>query len=311
MPEARRSELAIGVDLGGTKTEIIALSAAGEERFRRRIPTPDDYDGVIAAIRDLVLAAKSAVGPSANVGVGAPGSLSPQSGLWRNCNLLFCNGRDLPGDLAAALGRPVRVENDANCFALSEALDGAGAGARVVYGITAGTGLGGGLVVDRQLVRGANGAAAEVGHLPLAWIGPDDWPLAPCYCGLTGCTEQYLSGSGLSRDYREKTGEALRSEAIFERAEAGEPAAVAAIDRLFERFARFLSVLVNILDPDVTVLGGGLSKIPGFCAAVAPRVPQYTFARDIEVRFVRAVHGDSSGVRGAARLWGYAGPVPG
>jgi fructokinase len=292
----------IGIDLGGTKIEALALGDAGEELFRRRTPTPRSYDAVLAAIAQLVAAAEDAAGKG-TVGIGAPGSRSPASGLWRNCNLEFCNGRDLPGDLVAALGRPVKVENDANCFALSEAIDGAGAGARIVYGITAGTGLGGGMAIGGRLHRGANGAAAEIGHVPLPWLQPEDFPLAPCYCGLAGCAEQYISGTGLARDYRNASGAALRGEEIIARAAAGETAAVAALDRLQGRFARFLSVIVNILDPDAIVLGGGLSKVPGFCETVAGRVPRTTFARDIAVRFVRAKHGDASGVRGAARLW--------
>jgi fructokinase len=292
----------IGIDLGGTKIETLALGEAGEELFRRRAPTPQGYDAVLAAIAQLVAAAEQAAGEG-TVGIGAPGSRSPAGGFWRNCNLEFCNGRDLPGDLAAALGRPVKVENDANCFALSEAIDGAGAGAWTVYGVTAGTGLGGGMTIGGRLHRGANSAAAEIGHVPLPWLRPEDFPLAPCYCGLEGCAEQYISGTGLARDYRKVTGIELRGEVIIARAADGEAAAEAALDRLHDRFARFLSVIVNILDPDAIVLGGGLSKVPGFCEAVSARVPRTTFARDIAVRFMPAKHGDASGVRGAARLW--------
>lgn len=296
----------IGVDLGGTKIEAIALSASGEALFRRRVPTPRGYDTTLEAIRGLVVEADGVTatgGPSATIGVGAPGSLSPATGLWRNCNLDFCNGRDLPGDLAVMLGRPVRVENDANCFVLSEALDGAGAGAWIVYGVTAGTGLGGGMVVGRRLVRGRNRAAAEVGHVPLPWLQPDEYPLAPCYCGLEGCAEQYISGTGMARDYRAATGTALSGPEIVARAAAGEAAAGTAMARLHDRFARFLSVIVNILDPDVIVLGGGLSNTPGFCDEIAALIARTTFARDIQVRLVPALHGDASGVRGAARLW--------
>lgn len=306
---AHAPDLRIGIDLGGTKIEALALSPAGEELFRQRVSTPDSYAATLDAIAGLVAAAEASAaagGLRGTIGVGAPGSQSPASGLWRNCNLEFCNGRNLPADLAAVLGRPVRVENDANCFVLSEASDGAGADAWMVYGITAGTGLGGGMTVGRRLNRGHNGAAAEIGHVPLPWLQPDDFPLPPCYCGLEGCAEQYLSGTGLARDYREATGTALRSEDIMARARTGEAASQAAVERLYERFARFLSVIVNILDPDVIVLGGGLSKNPSFCENIAPRVPRYTFARDIQVRFVRALHGDASGVRGAAHLWDMA-----
>jgi fructokinase len=293
----------IGIDLGGTKIEAIVLGPGDAELFRERIATPQSYDEMLGAIAALVAAAEKTIGRNGPVGIGAPGSLSPASGLWRNANIDFCNGRDLPADLASALKRPVRVENDANCFVLSEATDGAGEGAWSVYGVTAGTGLGGGMAIGGVLNRGRNAAAGETGHVPLPWLQPDDFPLPPCYCGLSGCAEQYLSGTGLARDYRATYGAVLAGEAIMARAAAGEKDAAAAVERLHERFARFLSVIVNILDPDVIVLGGGLSKIPGFCESVAPRIPRYTFARDIDVRFVPARHGDASGVRGAARLW--------
>ena len=293
----------IGVDLGGTKIEVIALAPSGEELFRKRTATPHEYEAMLRAIADLVVAAERKVGGRASVGVGAPGSLSPRSGVWRNCNLAFCNGRDLPADLSAALERPVRVENDGNCFVLSEAADGAGAGAWTVYGLVAGTGLGGGMTVGGVLNRGRNVAAGEVGHVPLPWLQSEDFPLPPCYCGQVGCTEQYISGTGLARDYRAATGTTLKAEEIVAQAAEGKADSVSAMERLYERFARFLSVLVNILDPDVIVLGGGLSAAPAFCEHVAGRVPRYTFARDISVRFLRALHGDASGVRGAARLW--------
>jgi fructokinase len=293
----------VGVDLGGTKIEVIALAPSGDELFRRRASTPPDYDAMLKAIAELVSAAKCEVGGEVTVGVGAPGSLSPRSGVWRNCNLAFCNDRDLPADLTAALGRPVRVENDGNCFVLSEATDGAGKGAWTVYGIVAGTGLGGGMTVGGALNRGHNIAAGEVGHVPLPWLQPEDYPLPPCYCGQVGCAEQYISGTGFENDYRKATGRELTGEGIMARAAEGETEAAAAVERLYERFARFLSVLVNILDPDVIVLGGGLSDVPSLCETVSVRVPRYTFARDISVRFIRAVHGDASGVRGAARLW--------
>jgi fructokinase len=297
------TSLRLGVDLGGTKIEALALGPSGEELFRRRALTPGNYDATLRAIAALVGAAESETGQSGTVGVGAPGSLSPASGLWRNANLEFCNGRDLPADLAAAVGRSVRVENDANCFVLSEAIDGAGADAWTVYGVTVGTGLGGGMAVGRRLNRGANAAAGETGHVPLPWLRPEDFPLPRCYCGLEGCAEQYISGTGLARDFRATTGTGLTSEEIMACAAAGEPLASAAVERLYERFARFLSIIVNILDPDVIVAGGGLSKTPSFCEKIAPRVARYTFARDISVHFVPAKHGDASGVRGAARLW--------
>jgi fructokinase len=293
----------IGIDLGGTKIEAIALAAGGEELYRHRMRTPPTYDGMVAAVANLAKAAVLHIGEGAGVGICAPGSLSPASGLWRNANLEYCNGRDLPADFAAAIGHPVRVENDANCFVLSEALDGAGAGAWIVYGVTAGTGLGGGMTVGGVLNRGKNAAAGETGHIPLPWLEQADFPLAPCYCGLEGCAEQYLSGRGLERDYRATAGDVHVAEEIMAMAAAGDSVAAAIVERFYERFARFLSVIVNVLDPDVIVLGGGLSKAKGFCEKVAGRVPRYTFARDITVVFVLARHGDASGVRGAARLW--------
>jgi fructokinase len=293
----------IGIDLGGTKIEAVALGASGEELYRQRTRTPPAYDGMVTAIASLAKAASLHIGTEASVGVCAPGSLSPASGLWRNANLDYCNGRDLPADLAAAIGRPVRVENDGNCFVLSEALDGAGAGAWIVYGVTAGTGLGGGMTVGGVLNRGKNGAAGETGHIPLPWLEPEDFPLPTCYCGLEGCAEQYLSGRGLERDYRTTTGLIHSGEEIMAMAEAGDTHAAIIVERFYARFARFLSVIVNVLDPDVIVLGGGLSKAAGFCGRVAERIPRHTFARDITVNFVLARHGDASGVRGAARLW--------
>lgn len=303
---ARSEEVAgspprIGVDLGGTKIEAIALAPDRTELFRRRVPTLSSYDSVLAAIADLVAAADTAADPGATLGVGAPGSLSSE-GLWRNANLEFCNGRDLPGDIAKAVGRAVCVENDANCFVLSEAIDGAGAGSWTVYGLTAGTGLGGGMAVGGVLNRGRNGAAGEVGHTPLPWLKAEDYPLPRCYCGREGCAEQYLSGTGLARDFLARTARPLRADEIIAAADVDESEAVAALERLHDRFARLLSVIVNLMDPDVIVLGGGLSKVPGFCEQIAPLVAGYTFARDVRVRFVPAAHGDASGVRGAAML---------
>jgi fructokinase len=294
----------IGVDLGGTKIEALALSPDGSELFRQRIATPPEYDAMLEAVASLVEAAEGRTGRAQSVGVGAPGFRSRVTGLWRNANLQYCNGRDLPADFTQALGRPVLVENDANCFALSEAIDGAGEGAWTVYGIIAGTGLGGGFVVGGELDRGLNAAAAEVCHVPLPWLREEDYPLPRCWCGMDGCAEPYISGTGLARDFLAATGEARKAEDIIA-ATAHDPRAAAAVERLYDRFARFLSLLVNIVDPEVIVLGGGLSKVPGFCENVAWRVPSYTkFAPDIRVRFVPAKHGDASGVRGAARLSG-------
>jgi fructokinase len=297
----------IGVDLGGTKIEAVALAADGGETFRQRVPTPRDYAGTIAALGAIVAEAEAAVGGTATVGIGSPGSASPRTGLWRNANATFINGRDLVGDLAAALGRPVRVENDANCFALSEALDGAGAGHNLVFGITAGTGIGGGVVVGGRLHRGPNATAGEVGHLHLPWITAEDEPQPPCFCGKRGCVEQYVSGTGLAIDYRKATGESLHGEEIIARAAAGEPAARAALGRLIERFGRFLALITDLLDPDVIVLGGGLSNIEGICGAIADAAPRHSFGGEARPLVVKAVHGGSSGVRGAAMLWDLPG----
>lgn len=298
-----RSQIRIGIDLGGTKIEAVALDPAGKVLFKRRVATPSDYDATLAAIAALAKAAEDAAGASGTVGVGAPGSRSPVSGLWRNANLQFLNGRDLSADMSAALARDVRVENDANCFALSEAIDGAGAGAWTVYGIIAGTGLGGGFVVGGRLDRGPNAAAAEVCHVPLPWLRAEDYPLPRCWCGMDGCAEPYISGTGLARDFHAATGDMLSAEAIIAAA-GSDPRAAAAVERLYDRFARFLSIIVNIVDPEIIVLGGGLSKVRSFCDNVAWRVPQYTkFDPGIRVRFVPAKHGDASGVRGAAMLF--------
>jgi fructokinase len=292
----------IGVDLGGTKIEIVALDASGVERFRRRIATPrDDYDATLRAVADLVDEAERVVGP-ASVGIGTPGAISPATGLMKNANSTWLIGRPLGDDLNRLLGRAVRIANDANCFALSEAVDGAAAGAAVVFGVIVGTGTGGAIVVDRKVVVGANAIGGEWGHNPLPWPDGDEWPGPPCYCGRTGCIETFLSGPGMSRDHRTGTGQDVESSEIATRAEAGDPAACATIERYAGRMARGLAAIINVVDPDVIVLGGGLSNI----ARLYERVPQlwvpYVFSDRIATRLVRAKFGDSSGVRGAAWL---------
>ena len=290
----------IGVDFGGTKIEAAALDAAGRFVARVRAPTPRDYDVSLAAVRDLVEAAEREAGARvAAVGVGMPGSISPTSGLIRNANSTWLNGRALGEDLARTLERPVRLANDANCLALSEALDGAGANARVVFAAILGTGCGGGLVVDRQLVVGRNAVAGEWGHSPLPWPGAGEHPGPSCWCGRRGCLELWISGTGLSTD----DGRGRTAEAVVAAARGGEPEAAAALDRYVDRLARGLAVICDIVDPDVIVLGGGMSnvdelydRLPG---AIAPRVFADGFATPVR----RALHGDSSGVRGAAWLW--------
>ena len=293
----------IGVDLGGTKIEAIALSEAGKVLDRRRSATPGDYAATITAIRDIVAVVEGVVGEGSSIGIGAPGSASPATGLWRNSNALFLNGTRFADDLATALGRPIRVENDANCFVLSEARDGAGAGCRVVFGVTLGTGFGGGLAIDGRLHRGANAVAGEAGHIPLPWPTAEDLPLRPCYCGKAGCVERYLSGGGLAEDYRRVAGADIGAAEIVARLAHGESAAETVAARYLDRLARLFGVVVTLLDPDVIVIGGGLSHLPGLTARVAPLIPRYVFGGECTVPVVLARHGESSGVRGAAALW--------
>jgi fructokinase len=294
----------IGIDLGGTKIEIIALDSSGRERFRQRVPAPrGSYDATIAAIQGLVAAAEQAVGP-ATVGIGIPGAISPATGLIKNANSTWLNGRHLAPDVAMALGREVRLANDANCFALSEAVDGAGTGKRVVFGVIIGTGTGGGLVIDGRVIVGPNAIAGEWGHNPLPWPEPGEWPGPPCYCGRTGCIETFLSGPALARDYAGAAGVALDSRAIAERAEAGDVEARRALERYEGRMARALASIINVVDPEVIVLGGGLSNMVRLVENVPKLWGRYVFSDTVLTPIVQPVHGDSSGVRGAAWLWG-------
>jgi fructokinase len=294
----------IGVDIGGTKIDALTLSSTGATLFEKRIATPNDYATLITAVSGLVAEAAAMAGSRATVGIGAPGSASPKTGLWRNANMVFCNGKPLPADLAKAIHLPVKLENDANCFALSEAHDGAGAGYKVVAFYTLGTALGGGLVIDGKLRSGPNAEAAEFGHLPLPWPNESEWPLLPCFCGKAGCVEQYVSGTGLARDYNAMTGHNLKGAEIVARARAGEAAAKAALVRLADRFARLTASIVNTLDPDIFVVGGGLSSLPELVEELGARASAYTFSGSATVKVARATHGEKSGVRGAARLWG-------
>jgi fructokinase len=314
----------IGIDLGGTKTEAIALSPIGEEIARRRVSTQRDYAASLDAIVALVEELERVADQAGTVGVGIPGTVVPRTGLVKNANSVWLNGRPLGHDLEERLGRPVRLMNDANCFALSEATDGAAAGAHVVFGVILGTGVGGGIVVDGRCLSGANLIAGEWGHNPLPWLTPDEWPGPPCYCGKRGCVETWLSGPAFERDHAEHTGLALSSREIVSAAlggdpgaaaggdpgaaAGGDPAAVASLGRYHDRLGRALASLINVLDPDVVVLGGGMSNIPELPDAVCAMLPRYLFAAGatsdpIATRVVRATHGDSSGVRGAAWLW--------
>lgn len=297
--------LRLGIDLGGTKIELAALDAAGDVVFRQRIPTPrHDYDGTVRALARLVQAAESTLGLRGTVGLGMPGTISAATGLVKNANSTWLNGRALPLDLGHTLGRDVRCANDANCLALSEAVDGAAAGAAVVFGVILGTGTGGGIVAHQQVLAGANGIAGEWGHNPMPWPAPDERPGPPCYCGRTGCIETFLSGPGLAADHARHDGPPLDATDIAESARAGDHAAQATLDRHSERLARALASVINVVDPDVVVLGGGLSHLPGLCASVLARWGAYIFSDRVDTRLVTAQHGDASGVRGAAWLWG-------
>ena len=294
----------IGIDLGGTKIEAVALDSAGNELLRRRVDTPrGDYAATIEAIYHLVDAFERELGRSGTVGVGMPGVISPASGLVKNANSTWLIGRPFADDLGARLTREVRLDNDANCFALSEARDGAAAGARVVFGVIAGTGTGGGIVVNGTVLTGANAIAGEWGHNPLPWPDSSEWPGPKCYCGRSGCIETFLSGPGLSRDFAEHTGESVAPPIIVARAAAGDDRAEACLKRYEHRMARALATVINVLDPDVIVVGGGMSKLDRLYANVPVLWVGFVFSDVVTVRFARAAHGDSSGVRGAAWLW--------
>jgi fructokinase len=294
----------IGIDLGGTKIEGIALGDSGETLLRRRRSSPrGDYRATVAAIAELVLDLEREVGRRGSVGVGIPGALSPASGRIKNANSTWIIGESLDRDLAHRLARPVRLENDANCFALSEAVDGAGAGAASVFGVILGTGVGGGLVVDGRLIGGRNAVAGEWGHNPLPWAEDAERPGPACYCGQHGCIEAFLSGPGLARDHESVTGEACGGEAIVARAEQGDAACEATLARYEDRLSRALASVVNLVDPEVVVLGGGLSGLARLYRAVPRRLHAHVFGGEVETAVLPPRHGDSSGVRGAAWLW--------
>lgn len=294
----------LGIDLGGTKIEAAILEHDGVISVRERIATPSAYDGKIAAIADLVRAmeARRGLGPL-STGLGHPGSHNPRTGLMRNANSTALNGRALDRDISAALERDVRCANDANCFALSEARDGAGAGAASVFGVILGTGVGGGLVIRGELVTGGDGNAGEWGHTALPWPSPEEVPGPACYCGLHGCVEAWCSGPALARDHARVTGETLTAEAIAAAAEAGEPNARTSLDRHEARLARALASVVNIVDPQIIVLGGGLSNLPGLPERLEQALARWAFTDELVTHIRLNHHGDSSGVRGAAWLW--------
>jgi fructokinase len=300
----------LGIDLGGTKIAAIVLRDDGEVAWTARQPTPrDDYDGTVAAIAGLVARAEQELGVRCTVGVGMPGAISPATGLVKNANSTWLNGRRLHDDLERALRRDVRTANDANCLAVSEAHDGAAAGARVVFGVILGTGVGGGLVVAGQPVTGANAIGGEWGHNPLPWPEDDERPGAACYCGRTGCIETFLSGPALSAAHARQGGGDAGCEALVAGAAAGDEAAVAVLARWQARLARALASVINVVDPDVIVVGGGLSRITAIYEAVPRAWREWVFSDEVATRFVPAAFGDASGVRGAAWLWPPAGSV--
>lgn len=295
--------LRIGVDLGGTKIEAIALDPAGVVLARRRVPTPgQDYDEILRAVCALVHELELETDRRGTVGVGMPGAISTHTGLVKNSNTAALNGKPFDADLARALARPVRIENDANCFALSEAVDGAGQGAPGVFGVILGTGVGGGVVIDGRLVAGCNRIAGEWGHTPLPWMRRDEYPGSPCFCGRDGCVETFLSGPALARDYLARSGRPLEGHGIAALADRGDAIALATLAAYQDRLARALAVVIDILDPHVIVLGGGVSNIARLYDGLEALIAQYAFSDALDVKVRRNVHGDSSGVRGAAWL---------
>ena len=293
----------IGIDLGGTKTEIAAFDASGAELLRRREPTPTgDYAATLALIAKLIGDAERQLGAQASIGIGTPGALSPSTGLMRNSNSTCLNNRPLKADLQHTLAREVRLANDANCFALSEAHDGAAAGAASVFGVIIGTGVGGGIVINGQVIDGPNAIAGEWGHNPLPWPEDCERPGAPCYCGKRGCIETFLSGPALARDYAQAGGNGCSAQELVVRSNHDMQTAQA-LARYEDRLARALASVINVLDPEVIVVGGGLSNIERLYKNIPRRWGKWVFSDTVRTRLVRHVHGDSSGVRGAARLW--------
>jgi fructokinase len=294
----------IGVDLGGTKIEFVALDTDGREWHRHRIATPRfDYEGTVRAVAGGVEGIERELGRNATVGVGIPGTISTNTGLVKNANSTWLNGRPFDQDLHRALRREIRCANDANCLAVSEATDGAGAGKHVVFAVILGTGCGGGIALDGRVHSGSNGVAGEWGHNTLPWMRAGEFPGPPCYCGRNGCIETWISGTGLEADYQRATSVSLKGPKIISQSAAGELAALAALDRFLDRLTRALGQVINLLDPDVIVMGGGASQIPRLYRDVPARLKEYVFGREADTPILPAKHGDSSGVRGAAWLW--------
>ena len=297
----------IGIDLGGTKTEVIALGDGGEQLYRHRLPTPrDDYSQTVETIARLVAMAEQETGETGTVGIGIPGSLSPATGRVKNANSTWLNGQPFDKDLSRRLDREVRLANDANCLAVSEAVDGAASGAQTVFAVIIGTGCGAGVALGGRAHAGGNGTAGEWGHNPLPWMDEDELRYreeVPCYCGRQGCIETFISGTGFATDYRRLSGQDLKGSEIIRLAEAQNPVAELALGRYELRLAKSLAHVINILDPDVIVLGGGMSNVDRLYKTVPPLVKNFVFGGECETPIRKAAHGDSSGVRGAAWLW--------
>jgi len=304
---AGKEQMRIGVDLGGTKIETLAMDRTGQELARHRIPTPRfDYEGTVRAVAGEVRRIEAELGCTGTVGVAIPGTISGKTGLVKNANSTWMNGKPFDRDVSQALDRTVRCANDANCLAVSEATDGAGAGQHIVFAAILGTGCGGGISFNGRVHSGINGVAGEWGHNTLPWQNADEYPGPECYCGRRGCIETWISGTGLEADYERVAKLALPGPEIIARSTAGEPAALAALDRYEDRLARALAQAINLLDPDVIVLGGGLSQVPRLYTNVPPRIREYVFGKEADTPLFAAKHGDASGVRGAAWLW----PLP-
>ncbi|MDS7720317.1 fructokinase [Pantoea ananatis] len=297
----------IGIDLGGTKTEVIALSGEGRELFRHRISTPrDDYQATVQAIVDLVRLAEEKTGQTGTVGLGIPGTISPYTQRVKNANSTWLNGQPLDKDLARALNRDIRIANDANCLAVSEAVDGAGAGHALVFGVIIGTGSGAGVAINGASRIGGNGNAGEWGHNPLPWMDEDELRYraeVPCYCGQQGCIETFVSGTGFAIDYQRLSGVARKGAEIVKLLEQQDPVAALAMSRYEIRLAKSLAQVVNLIDPDVIVLGGGMSNVDRLYQTVPTLMKKWVFGGECETPVLKAMHGDSSGVRGAAWLW--------
>jgi fructokinase len=297
------TKIRIGVDVGGTKIEALALDTDGTELARHRVPTPvGDYEGTAAAVAGLAYRLEKETGRSATVGMGIPGSIT-RTGLVKNSNSTVLNGKPFQQRVSELLEREVRCSNDANCLAVSEATDGSGAGYNVVFAIILGTGCGGGVALNGRVHAGPNGVAGEWGHNTLPWMTPEEYPGPACYCGKYGCIETWISGTGFGKDYERLSGKKLTGGEITALADAGDAIAKRAVERLFERMARAIASSVNLLDPDVIVLGGGLSLYKGLYEAVPPMVRKHVFGHEFDTPILQAKHGDSSGVRGAAWLW--------